>query len=527
MFINGLKFPNSMLTFKQLNQIHAQIIKNPQPHILNQLLKLLTNSCTPQNAFLLYNQMLHYPFSYNHYTFTQALKACALALAHKKGLEIHAHVMKCGHLRDIFIQNSLLHFYISVKDILSAHQIFCSVVVPDVVSWTTIISGLSRCGFYREAVDMFCGISVQPNANTLVSVVSACCGLRSLKLGKSVHAYSLRNLDECNIVLDNAILDMYIRCGSLVGCSYLFVKMPKRDVVSWTTIIGGYVQWGLCEEAIRVFQEMVKTKEAEPNEATLVNVLSACSSISALSFGQYVHNYINNRRDLLANNLVMNAVINMYVKCGDVGMAIQVFNMLAYKDAICWSTIISGLAMNGYAKQALQLFSLMIMNEVSPDDITFIGLLSACSHGGLVDQGLMLFKAMSSVYEIVPQMQHYACMVDMYGRAGLLDEAEALIRKMPTEAEWSVWGALLNACRIHGNELMFDRIRQELANMRGVSPGTFALLSNTYAGSDRWEDANKIRDEIRSMALKKQAGCSWIEVNSSIPKEKNSEKCEI
>ncbi|KDO36883.1 hypothetical protein CISIN_1g038303mg [Citrus sinensis] len=460
--------------------------------------------------------MLSCPSSYNHYTFTQALKACSLAHPHQKALEIHAHVIEYGHLHDIFIQNSLLHFYVTVKDIFSAHQIFNSVVFPDVVSWTTIISGLSKCGFHKEAIDMFCGIDVKPNANTLVSVLSACSSLVSHKLGKAIHAHSLRNLNENNIILDNAILDFYIRCGSLASCGYLFVKMPKRNVVSWTTMIGGYAERGFCKEAVSVFQEMEKTKEAEPNEATLVNVLSACSSISALSFGKYVHSYISTRYDLSVSNLVGNAVINMYVKCGDVGIAIQVFNMLAYKDKISWSTVISGLAMNGCGRQALQLFSLMIINAVFPDDVTFIALISACSHGGLVDQGLILFKAMSTVYEIVPQMQHYACVVDMYGRAGLLEEAEAFIREMPIEAEWSVWGALLNACRIHRNDEMFDRIRQDLVNKKGVSVGTFALMSNTFAGADRWEDTNKIRDEIRRMGLKKKTGCSWIEVNPSI-----------
>ncbi|XP_052289020.1 pentatricopeptide repeat-containing protein At1g08070, chloroplastic-like [Citrus sinensis] len=471
MSVNGLKSLKPTLSFKQLNQIHAQIFI---------LLKLLTQSSTPQNAIPLYNKMLSCPSSYNHYTFTQALKACSLAHPHQKALEIHAHVIEYGHLHDIFIQNSLLHFYVTVKDIFSAHQIFNSVVFPDVVSWTTIISGLSKCGFHKEAIDMFCGIDVKPNANTLVSVLSACSSLVSHKLGKAIHAHSLRNLNENNIILDNAILDFYIRCGSLASCGYLFVKMPKRNVVSWTTMIGGYAERGFCKEAVSVFQEMEKTKEAEPNEATLVNVLSACSSISALSF------------------------------------AIQVFNMLAYKDKISWSTVISGLAMNGCGRQALQLFSLMIINAVFPDDVTFIALISACSHGGLVDQGLILFKAMSTVYEIVPQMQHYACVVDMYGRAGLLEEAEAFFREMPIEAEWSVWGALLNACRIHRNDEMFDRIRQDLVNKKGVNVGTFALMSNTFAGADRWEDTNKIRDEIRRMGLKKKTGCSWIEVNPSI-----------
>ncbi|KAL5831970.1 hypothetical protein ACOSQ4_017324 [Xanthoceras sorbifolium] len=511
-----VKAPKPTLTIRQLNQIHAITITNPQPHIINPLLKTLTQSSNPQNAFLIYNQMLHHPPACNHYTFTHALQACSLAHAHQKGLEIHASVIKCGHLHDLFIQNSLIHFYVTSKsDIFAAHQIFNSVLHPDVVSWTTFISGLSKCGFFGEAIDMFSAMNVKPNCNTLVSVISACSGLGSLKFGKAIHAYSLRNFHEDNVILDNAVLDFYARCGSPESARYLFVKMPRRDVVSWTTMIGGYAQRGFCEEAMRVFQEMLQTKETEPNEATIVNVLTACSSISALSLGQSVHSYISSRNGFSVSNLVGNALINMFVKCGDMGMAIQVFNMLKDKDLISWSTIISGLAMNGYGKQALQLFSVMIVHWVRPDDIIFTGLLSACSHGGMVDQGLMIFKAMS-VYKIVPQIQHYACMVDMYGRAGLLEEAEALIREMPCEADGTVWGAPLNACRIHGNEKMFERIKQKLIHMKGVSAGTFALLSNSYASADRWEDATKVRNDIRSMRLKKKAGCSWVEV---IPEE--------
>jgi pentatricopeptide repeat protein len=509
------------LTPKQLNQIHAQLLKNPKPCALNQLLGVLTNSATPQNAFLLYNQMLQRPTFHNHYTFTHGLKASTLLHARQKGLEIHAHVLKSGHCFDIFIHNSLLHFYVVGNDILSACRIFDSMPSPDVVSWTSIISGLSKCGFEEEAIVKFSSMDVKPNANTLVSVMSACASLRALTLGKAIHGYSLRNLDGNNAILGNVMVDFYVRCGSLESAKYLFVNMPKRDVVSWTTMIGGYAQRGFCEEAVRVFQEMVERGEAHPNEVTIVNVLSACSSMGALNLGQWVHSYIDTRSDLTEETNVGNALINMFVKCGDVGMAIQVFNMLMRKDIISWSTVISGMAMNGHGINTLHLFSLMLILGVPPDDVTFIGLLSACSHAGLVAKGLMFFEAMKNVYGIIPQVQHYACMVDMYGRAGLLEEAEDFIRQMPVEAEGPIWGALLNACRVHRDEKMFERIRQCVLDTRGVSVGTFALLSNAYAGSDRWEDANKVRDAMRCMGLKKMAGCSWLEVD---PSTHNQEK---
>ncbi|KAI8001445.1 Pentatricopeptide repeat-containing protein [Camellia lanceoleosa] len=321
--------------------------------------------------------MLHHPSSHNHFTFTHALKACSSLCALQKGLEIHARVIKTGHFSDIFIQNCLIHFYVLENHIVDACRVFDAILYPDIVSWTSIVSGLSKRGFESEAIVKFLSMDVEPNATTLVSVISGCSSIRAVKLGKAIHGY------------------------------------------------------------------------------------------------------VSTRHDLMVDGNVGNALINMYAKCGDMGMAIQMFNMLMYKDIVSWSTIISGLAMNGLGVHTLLLFSLMVIHGVPPDDVTFIGLISACSRGRMIDQGLMFFKAMTDVYRIEPQVQHYACIVDMYGRAGLLKEAEAFIKKMPVEADGTVWGALLNACRIHGNEEMFGQITRCLPTTEGVSIGTYALLSNT------------------------------------------------
>ncbi|KAL6176714.1 hypothetical protein ACLB2K_053347 [Fragaria x ananassa] len=460
--------------------------------------------------------MLHHPTSHNHYTFTYALKACCLLHSPHKGQEIQAYVTKSGHISDTFIQNSLLHFYVIQSDIVSAAHVFDSIPLPDVVSWTSMISGLAKCGFVEEAIVKFVSMDVNPNPTTLVTVLSSSTTLRAIKFGKAVHGHCLRNFHESNLILDNAVLDFYLRCGSLASARYLFVNMPKRDVISWTTMVGGYAQRGFCEEAVKLFQQMLQGREAEPNEATIVNILSACSSICALSSGQQVHSYISTRRDLMVNVNVGNALINMYVKCGNLGMAISVFKALECKDIISWTAIISGMAMNGHGIHVLQLFSSMLVNGVSPDGVTFLGLLTACSHAGLVDQGFMFFDAMQNTYRIVPETKHYACLVDMYGRAGLLEEAEAFIKELPMEADGPVWGALLNACKIHGNEEMVERIREGLCNSAQVSIGTYALLSNAYAKHDRWDDSSKVRDEMREMGLKTPPGCSWIEIGPSI-----------
>ncbi|KAI9083793.1 hypothetical protein K1719_034261 [Acacia pycnantha] len=504
----------TLLTLKQLNQIHAQLIIRPKPQIFNPLLGVLANSSSPQNALLLYNLMLYYPFSHNHYTFTLTLKACSVLHAHTKGLEIHAHVIKSGHYSDIFIQNCLLHFYVVEHDVISALKIFESISSPDVVSWTSIISGLSKCGFEAEAISKFSSMDVKPNSATLVSALSACSCLKALTLGKAIHAYGLKRMVDNNIVFDNAMLDVYARCGSLVNAEHLFANMSKRDVVSWTTMVGAYAQGGHCEEAVDLFKKMVLEGEAVPNEVTVVTVLSACASIGALSLGQWVHSYIKRRPDLMVEGILGNALLNMFAKCGDMNMAIQIFSMLEHKDIISWGTLICGLAMNGHGRHTMQLFSHMLIHGVPPDDVTFIGLLSACSHSGLVNEGSMFFKAMRDYYGIIPQMQHFCCMLDMYGRAGLFEEAEAFLKGMPIEAKSPVWVALLQACKIHGNEKMLDWIRRNLLGDENVGVGTLALLSNHYASSERWDDANKVRSRMRSVGLKKMAGCSWIELDT-------------
>lgn len=409
--------------------------------------------------------------------------------------------------------------YFHENEIVHGCRVFDEIVYPDIVSWTSIVSGLFKVGLEEESIVRFCSMDVEPNAASLVSVLSACSSLRAVKLGKAIHGYCLKNLiEDDNIILNNAVLDFYLKCGSLTSARYLFVKMPERDVVSWTIMVGGFANRGFCQQAVRLFDNMLDRGEAEPNEATIVTVLSACSSLSALSWGQWVHAYVRTRPDLMVDGNIGNALINMYTKGGDMGMAVRVFSTVISKDRVSWSTIICGMAMNGFGMHALPLFSLMLVHGVCPDDITFLGLLSACSHGGMIDQGLMLFKAMTNSYGIVLQMQHYTCIVDMYGRAGLLKEGEDFITKMPVEADETVWGALLNACKIHGNEEMFGQITRCISATEGLSVGTYALLSNAYASSRRWEDANEVRDVMRSKGLKKMAGCSWIEAKTSIPR---------
>ncbi|KAI3683486.1 hypothetical protein L1987_83990 [Smallanthus sonchifolius] len=260
MRINPLLLPRC--SSNQLAQIKALVLTSSQPHALNTLLASLVNSRTPQHAFALYNQMLHNPFTHNHFTFNNAIKACCFTNSFNKDQEIHARVTKSGHFSHTYIQNSFIHFYVLKNDIVYAYRVFQTIVSPDVISWTSIISGFSKCGFEDKAIRIFSVMSVNPNANTLVSVLSACCcTVGGLKLGKSVHCYWLKRFDQRNVILDNALLHLYVTVGCLEYASQVFDKMPERNVVSWTAMVGGLVRRGFCEDAISVFNEMVEEGE--------------------------------------------------------------------------------------------------------------------------------------------------------------------------------------------------------------------------------------------------------------------------
>ncbi|XP_071691050.1 pentatricopeptide repeat-containing protein At2g29760, chloroplastic-like [Rutidosis leptorrhynchoides] len=496
----------------QLAQIKSQIIKLQNPYTLNTLLSSLTKTHSPLHVFSLYNQMLQSPNTHNHFTFNFAIKTCCLTNSFNKGQEIHAHVIKTGHFSHTYIQNSLIHFYVIRNKIDYAYRVFEGIDYPNVVSWTSIVSGFSKCGFEEKAIEMFCEMDVVPNANTLVSVLSACCGCKVLKFGRSVHCYGIKMLDGENLIFDNALLNFYLKVGSLETARKVFDKMPKRDVVSWTTMVGGYVERGFSEMAINCFDEMVKRGEVKPNEATIVNVVSACASIGSLSLCERVDRYVRERHDIRIQGNVGNALVNMYVKCGSMGNAIRVFKVIRFKDIVSWSTMISGVAMNGLGHYALPLFSLMLVHGVKPDDVTFISLLTACSHTGLVNEGLMLFKAMVNTYGIRANERHCACVVDMYARSGRLKEAEEFVMGMLIEPDGPIWGALVSACRIHGNEMMLKRVSRVLVE-KGASGGTLALVSNSYASSNRWDESMEIRNVMSCLGLKKAAGGSWIELD--------------
>ncbi|KAK7843208.1 pentatricopeptide repeat-containing protein [Quercus suber] len=387
----------------------------------------------------------------------------------------------------------------------------------------------------------------KPDEATVVSTLSACTALKNLELGKEIHGHVANELG-FTTVIGNALLDMYAKCGCLsvarqifdemhtknvicwtsvvsgyVNCGeldearVLFEKSPTRDIVLWTAMINGYVQFNRFDEAVALFREM-QIRMVKPDKFTVVALLTGCALLGALERGKWIHGYIDENK-ISVDTVVGTSLIEMYAKCGCVEKSLDIFYELKEKDTASWTSIICALAMKGKTSKALELFLEMKQAGATPDDITFIGVLSACGHGGLVKEGRQFFNSMTKQYEIEPKLEHYGCLIDLLGRAGKLDEAEKLIEEVPKENNEIVvplYGSLLSACRIHGNVEMGERVAERLVKIESSDSSIHTLLANIYASADRWEDVTKVRRKMKDLGVKKVPGCSSIEVNGIV-----------
>ncbi|ONK65458.1 uncharacterized protein A4U43_C07F37320 [Asparagus officinalis] len=318
-----------------------------------------------------------------------------------------------------------------------------------------------------------------------------------------------------NVVVWNAIVQQYIKHGFLEKAEELFGDMMDRDVVSWNTMISGFCRAGLYAKAVALFHE-IKLSKMKPNEVTMRIVLSACSELGALDTGIWVHVYIE-RNGMNLNGNLDHCLVDMYSKCGSIEKALQVFEKIPLRrDLYSWTSIICGLAMHGRANDALGKFSQMQEMGIRPDEVTLVGVLGACAHGGLFDQGYHYFRSMKDLYGISPKIEHYGCMVDLLGRVGLLKEACLVIKEMPMKPNGVVWGSLLNGCKVHNNSTIGEIAAAKLVELDPRDHWARVMMSNLYADDCNWSGVIRMRKEMRGVGLKKTPGCSSIEVNGEV-----------
>ncbi|XP_020592917.1 pentatricopeptide repeat-containing protein At5g48910 [Phalaenopsis equestris] len=428
----------------------------PQPNIFswNTIFRAFSESDeAPLQAIFLYIQLLHSDLSVpNRYSYPSLFKACARVSAIEEGEQIHCHAIKLGFFRDGFVLTNLTRLY-------------------------------ALCGRMEDAQKLLKKSCLQPGS-------------------------------EADAVLHNILIDGYSKIGMISIARQLFDEMCCRSLISWNGMISAYTEAGLFREAVDVFSMML-VNGARPNHVTLITVLPAISRLGSLGLGKLVHAYAA-KNEIEINDVLGSALIDMYSKCGSIQAAILLFEALRKENSVIWSALIGGLALHGQAHDAIHHLHLMEQAGLIPTDVVFLSVLNACSHAGLVKEAELYFKRMVTIYELRPRIEHYGCMVDVFARAGLVEEAEELVNNMSMKPDDVIYKALLAACRIFGKLEVGVRAAIRLLELAPTAGDCYVLLSNFYASLGDWEAVAELRLRMKELEIRKNPGCSWIEVDGRI-----------
>lgn len=458
--------------------------------------------------------------------------------------------------RDVIIYSALISGYSRRGCVDEAMKLLDEMRVlgfePNVVLWNGMIAGFNQSKLYAATVAVLQKMhseGFQPDGSSISSVLPAVGDLEYLDMGIQIHGYVIKQRlgsDKCVV---SALVDMYGKCACPVEMSQVVGEMDEMDVgacnalvtglarnglvddamevfrqfkgqgmelntVSWTSIIAGCSQNGKDMEALELFREM-QIEGLEPNSVTIPCLLPACGNIAALMHGKAAHCFTV-RRGMLNDVYVGSALIDMYAKCGRIELSRLCFDKMPTRNLVCWNAVMSGYAMHGKAKETMEIFHMMLRSGQKPDFISFTCVLSACSQNGLTEEGWYYFNSMSKEHGIEARVEHYACMVTLLGRAGKLDEAYSMIKKMPFEPDACVLGALLSSCRVHNNVTLGESTAKKLFKLEPTNPGNYILLSNIYASKGMWTEVDRVRDAMKSLGLRKNPGCSWIEFKNKV-----------
>nr|GLL22344.1 pentatricopeptide repeat-containing protein At5g08510 [Ipomoea trifida] len=473
--------------------------------------------------------------------------------------KLHAHTLRNGLDFTKFLIEKLLE----IPNIPYAHQLFDDIPNPTIFLYNKLIQAYSSHGPHDHSLSLYiqmCRRGFAPNAHSFTFLFVACTKLSSPRQGQMLHADFIKHGFQFKVFALTALVDMYakmgsvhlarkqfdemkirdvptwnslisgyVKSGNMEEALHLFSTMPSRNVISWTAIISGYAQNGQYGRALAIYRELEKEKGVEPNQVTIASVLPACANLGALEFGQRIEAYAR-ANGYFKNMFVCNAVLEMYAKCGKLDAAMEVFVEIGKRRNLCsWNTMIMGLAVHGKGNEALDLFHQMLGEGISPDDVTLVGAILACTHGGMVARGRELFNSMEQQFSIAPKLEHYGCMVDLLGRAGQLQEAYDLIQSMPMRADSVIWGSLLGGCSFHCNVELGEKAAEFLFELEPWNPGNYVILSNIYARAGRWDGVARLRKVMKGSQIRKAAGYSFIEeggqVHKFIVEDKSHPKC--
>ncbi|XP_031287778.1 pentatricopeptide repeat-containing protein At2g44880-like [Pistacia vera] len=481
--------------------------------LCNSMIKAHVNMRQLAESFTLYEQLRRYThFIPDNFTFIALAKCCSFRMVIWEGLQLHSHIVKIGFFLDLYVSTALVDMYTKYGKMGWAKKVFDEMTDRSVVSWTALISGYARSGDMAHAKKLFDEMSETERGDSAVynAMIDG-----YVKLGDMVSARSLFDeMPDRNVISWTSMIYGFCTNGDVIAARSFFDNMPEKNLISWNVMIGGYYQNKQPHEALKLFHELQASRLFEPNEVTIVSILPAIADLGALDLGGWVHQFVQRRKLDRATN-VCTALVDMYAKCGEITKARRVFYEMPEKDISSWNALINGYAVNGRAKEALEVFLEMMQEAIKPNDITMIGVLSACNHGGLVEEGKRWFKAMEE-FGLTPKIAHYGCMVDLLGRAGCLEEAEKLIHSMPYEANGIILSSFLCACGNSKDVTRAERVLNKAIDMGPWNDGNYIILRNLYATEERWRDAEEIKGLMRSNGVKKEVGCSVIEVDRRV-----------
>lgn len=453
------------------------------------------------------------------YSLCTALNTCAKTLNLRLGMRIHAHIIQLGYEDNLILNTALVDLYAKCDAIVDAGRVFCCMKRHDQVSWSSIISGFSRNGHGIEAVAMFKEMlttEIKPNSFTYVSVVSACTGLTgTLEQVSLLHAHAIKLGFNFNSFVVSSLIDCYSKFGMVGQAALLFDDTAERDNILFNSMISGYAQ-NLCgEEALKLFVEM-RNNHLNPTDHTLTSILNASGSLTVLQHGRQIHSLLT-KLGSESNVFVASALIDMYSKCGSIDWARCVFDQTVEKNSVLWTSMIMAYAQSGRALEALELFEYFVTKyKFMPDHVCFTAVLTACNHAGFLERGLDYFNEMRKVYGLVPEVDQYACLVDLYARNGHLRKAKVLMEEMPYTPNCVMWSSFLSSCKVHGEVGLAREAACKLIELQPYNAAHYVTLSHIYAREGLWDEVAEVRRLMQQKAERKSAGWSWLEVDKTV-----------
>ncbi|XVF46081.1 hypothetical protein PTKIN_Ptkin02bG0259500 [Pterospermum kingtungense] len=508
----------------------------------NTLLSSLSQNDMFFEALLLLRRMVHEGFKPDGVTISSVLPACSHLELLDIGKQLHAYVLRHDLLiANSFVASALVDMYCNCRKVKSGRRVFNCVLDRKTALWNAMITGYAQNEHDEDALMLFIEMEsvagLCANATTMASIVPACVRCEAFADKLVIHGYVVKRGLGTDHYVQNALMDMYSRMGKIHISKTIFDNMEVRDIVSWNTMITGYVICGQHDNALLLLHEMqrvgLQKKEdyhedekripLKPNSITLMTVLPGCATLAALAKGKEIHAYAI--RNMLGSDIgVGSALVDMYAKCGCLNPSRKVFDIMPIRNVITWNVIIMAYGMHGKGAEALELFNCMVaeaskVKEVKPNEVTFIAIFAACSHSGMVSEGLNLFYRMKDEHGVKPTTDHYACIVDLLGRARQVKEAYELINSMPSELDKTgAWSSLLGSCRIHQNVEIGEIAASNLLQLEPDVASHYVLLSNIYSSAQLWDKAMDVRKKMKEMGVRKDPGCSWIEFGDEVHK---------